>query len=76
MKTADTQADAATVTTPRCMRTREAARYAAVSLKKLRNWVHSGDLPVVSDGPGDPWRIDQADLDKLIDSKKKTMKKR
>jgi excisionase family DNA binding protein len=56
----------------RLLRTRDAAHYLSISPWTLRNLVRNGELPVVSDGEGSPWRFDQRDLDAYIERRRQT----
>jgi excisionase family DNA binding protein len=43
-----------------------AAKYLDCSPFKVRRLIHDGDLPVVEDHPGAPWRIPVKALDEWI----------
>jgi len=51
----------------RLLKTREAAAYLATSEWKIRELVRDGELPVIDDGKGGPWRFDVCDLDTYIE---------
>jgi excisionase family DNA binding protein len=50
--------------------TSEAAHYLGRREYTVRKLVHDGELPVVQDGPGSPWKFDVRDLDDFIERKK------
>jgi excisionase family DNA binding protein len=52
---------------PRLLRTREAAKYIAVSPWKIRKLAQEGKLPYIADGDGSPLRFDIRDLDAYIE---------
>jgi excisionase family DNA binding protein len=54
------------------LRTQEAAHYLSISPWTLRNLVHNGELPVISDREGSPWRFDQRDLDSYVERRRQT----
>ena len=54
----------------RLLTTSEAAHYLGRREYTVRKLVHDGELPVVQDGPGSPWKFDVRDLDDFIERKK------
>jgi excisionase family DNA binding protein len=62
-----------TVITPRVLKTRQAARYLAISTWKLRNLVQSGEIPCILGDGTSPWLFDRWDLDHWIERRKQTL---
>jgi excisionase family DNA binding protein len=62
-----------TAITPRVLKTRQAARYLAISAWKLRNIVQAGEIAcIISDGTS-PWLFDIHDLNDWIERHKRTL---
>jgi excisionase family DNA binding protein len=54
----------------RLLKVKQAAEYLGCSPFKIRRLAHDGELAIIEDCPGSPWRIDIKDLDKWVDSHK------
>lgn len=55
----------------RLYRTKEAARYLALSARAVRKLAQDGKLPIVQEGEGAPWRFDVHDLDSHVERSKR-----
>jgi excisionase family DNA binding protein len=62
-----------TAITPRLMKTKDAARYLAVSAWKLRSLVQSGEIACIFGDGTSPWLFDNHDLDDWIERQKRTL---
>jgi hypothetical protein len=62
-----------TVITPRLMKTKDAARYLAVSPWKLRSLVQAGEIACILGDATSPWLFDNHDLDDWIERQKRTL---
>jgi excisionase family DNA binding protein len=62
-----------TIISPRVLKTKDAARYLAVSAWKLRHIVQSGEIAcIISEGTS-PWLFDLRDLNHWIERNKRTL---
>jgi excisionase family DNA binding protein len=62
-----------TAITPRVLKTKQAARYLAISTWKLRNLVQVGEIPCILGSGTSPWLFDLRDLDNWIERLKRTL---
>ncbi len=63
-----------TAITPRVLKTKQAARYLAISAWKLRSLVQAGEIAcIIGDGTTSPWLFDIQDLNNWIERRKQTL---
>ena len=55
------------------MKLKEASQYMSMSTWSIRRLIQNGEIPVVQNQSGAPFRVDPADLDKYVERNKRNM---